>query len=243
MEGQVRYCELTFDASFLFARHGADEELKFTRSERALLLAFTRHPRTVLTRSQLLDAIAGTGSDTTDRSIDFLINRLRAKLRDSARAPALIATQYGEGYVWIADPVRSEAPPNAFLVIGPVSGLERLASKSLARRFLSFLQQDLDRRTGAGQRVALVEGWRPETGTLATSLRFSLDVSFYGSGDVLHVVTALREGQGRQVLSVQGLALDTLEVARAEADLLAGRLQAAMWQRLTPGNIGSGRSS
>ena len=61
MQGGVRYGELTFDPSFLFARHGADEELKFTRSERALLLAFTRHPRVVLTRNQLLDAIAGAG--------------------------------------------------------------------------------------------------------------------------------------------------------------------------------------
>lgn len=110
MTGSVRYGELTFDASFLFARHGANEELKFTRSERALLQAFTRRPRMVLTRNQLMDAIAGPGSSTTDRSIDFLINRLRAKLHDSARRPVLIATQYGEGYVWIADPVPVPVP-------------------------------------------------------------------------------------------------------------------------------------
>ena len=243
MEGHVRYGELTFDASFLFARHGADAELKFTRSERALLLAFTRHPRTVLTRNQLLDAIAGTGSDATDRRIDFLINRLRAKLRDPARAPALIATQYGEGYVWIADPVRSEAPIDAFLVIGPVSGLERLASKSVARRFLNALQQDLDRRTGAGQRVVLVEGWRPATGTHADSLRFSLDASFSGSDDILDVVTVLRDCPGQQVLSVERLALDGAEAGRTEADLLAGRLQVVIWQRLTPARFEPGRSS
>lgn len=237
MEAHVRYGELTFDASFLFARHGADEELKFTRSERALLLVFTRHPRTVLTRNQLLDAIAGTGSDATDRSIDFLINRLRAKLRDPARAPALIATQYGEGYVWIADPVRSDAPVNAFLVIGPVSGLERLASKSMARRFLNFLQQDLDRRTGVGQTIALVEGWRSGPGASAGGVRFSLDMSFYGAGEILHVATVLRDGPSRQILSAHRLAFNASEAARAEADLLAGRVQAAIWHRLTLGSL------
>jgi len=108
MEGEVRYGDLSFDPSFLFARHGAGREFRFTRSERALLQAFTRHPRTVLTRNQLLDAIAGSGSVGTDRSIDFLINRLRAKLGDSARSPTMIATQYGEGYVWIARPQRAE---------------------------------------------------------------------------------------------------------------------------------------
>lgn len=113
MEGEIRYGDLSFDPSFLFARHGAGAELRFTRSERALLQAFTRHPRKVMTRNQLLDAIAGRGSDATDRSIDFLINRLRAKLGDSARAPVLIATQYGEGYVWIANPVHPEPAPGA----------------------------------------------------------------------------------------------------------------------------------
>ena len=131
MEGEVRYGELSFDPSFLFARHGARAELRFTRSERALLLAFTRHPRTVLTRNQLLDAIAGSGSDATDRSIDFLINRLRAKLGDSARAPVLIATQYGEGYVWIADPVHAEPRPG-----GSSSSVPSRASRGWTHRGL-----------------------------------------------------------------------------------------------------------
>ncbi|MBN9059779.1 winged helix-turn-helix domain-containing protein [Kaistia sp. MMO-174] len=131
MEGEVRYGELSFDPSFLFARHGAGAELRFTRSERALLLAFTRHPRTVLTRNQLLDAIAGSGSDATDRSIDFLINRLRAKLGDSARAPVLIATQYGEGYVWIADPVHAEPRPG-----GSSSSVPSRASRGWPHRGL-----------------------------------------------------------------------------------------------------------
>lgn len=237
MEGEVRYGDLSFDASFLFARHDAGAELRFTRSERALLLAFTRHPRTVLTRNQLLDAIAGSGSDATDRSIDFLINRLRAKLGDSARAPVLIATRYGEGYVWIADPVRSDVPADAFVVIGPVSGLERLAKKELARLFLAFLQQGLDRRTGAGQAVVLAEGWRPDAAAPAAGIRFSLDVSFFGPDERLHVAAVLRDGPSRRILGTHRLELDGPEAARIEADGLAERLLAAIWQRLTRGTL------
>ncbi|MDR6952925.1 DNA-binding response OmpR family regulator [Ancylobacter sp. 3268] len=79
-------------------------KIHFTHSERAVLGALVGNARRVMSRSQLLDAIAGPGSDSTDRSIDFVINRLRAKLGDQARAPSFIATRYGEGYVWIAGP-------------------------------------------------------------------------------------------------------------------------------------------
>ena len=53
-----------------------------------------------------------------ERNIDFLVNRLRKRLGDNARKPRFIATQYGEGYVWLAAPVRQE-PLSAFLLIGP----------------------------------------------------------------------------------------------------------------------------
>ncbi|MDI7860980.1 winged helix-turn-helix domain-containing protein [Rhizobiaceae bacterium n13] len=97
----VRYGDLVFEESFVFARRG-EEELRFTRQERALLILFTRHPRQLLRRSQILDALNYVGSDSSDRNVDFLVNRLRQKLNDNARAPRFIATQYGEGYLWIA---------------------------------------------------------------------------------------------------------------------------------------------
>jgi len=50
---------------------------------------------------RLLDEVASE-SDISDRNIDFLVNRLRTKPGDSAKSPKYIATQYGEGYVWIA---------------------------------------------------------------------------------------------------------------------------------------------
>ena len=105
--GGLRYGDLIFEESLVFAHRG-DKVLRFTRQERALLEVFTRHPRQLLHRSQILDAISYTGSDSSDRTIDYLVNRVRAKLGDDARHPCFIATQYGEGYMWIA--IASDQP-------------------------------------------------------------------------------------------------------------------------------------
>jgi DNA-binding winged helix-turn-helix (wHTH) protein/tetratricopeptide (TPR) repeat protein len=236
MVGFVRYGDVTFDSTFLFARDRSQAELRFTRSERALLLLFTRHPRIVLSRNQLLDAVAGTGSDTTDRSIDFLINRLRAKLGDPARHPAMIATQYGEGYVWIADPVRSDTPVDAFLVIGPVHGLERLPPAGPARQFLEHVRHGLDQRTAADQAIVEIHDWRP--GAISAPARYSLDVSFYQATDALHCAVVLRDAPNRQILATDRLVFDGEPSARDAADALAGRIQAALWQQLTRRSIG-----
>ena len=53
----------------------------------------------VLSRDQLLDLSQGREADPLDRSIDVQISRLRQRLGDDPRAPALIKTVRGEGYV------------------------------------------------------------------------------------------------------------------------------------------------
>lgn len=75
--------------------------------EFALLAAFARHPRRVLTRDQLLDWTRGDDSAPVDRAIDVQLSRLRKKLGDDPRAPALIKTVRGDGYLFAAD-VRRE---------------------------------------------------------------------------------------------------------------------------------------
>src|ERR1700761_1226885 len=111
--------DLILDETCLFARRNG-ETIQFTRNERALLLAFSRNPHRLMTRSRLLDAVASPDSDASDRNIDFLVNRLRTKLGDSAKSPKYIATKYGEGYVWIAAP---SAVPVAAPRLAPVAGL------------------------------------------------------------------------------------------------------------------------
>lgn len=75
--------------------------------EFSLLAAFARHPRRVLSRDQLLDWTRGDDSAPVDRAIDVQLSRLRKKLGDDPRDPALIKTVRGDGYLFAAD-VRRE---------------------------------------------------------------------------------------------------------------------------------------
>lgn len=65
-----------------------------------LLLAFTEHPQHVLTREQLLDFARGPTHDAFDRSIDVQVSRLRHKLEDDPKSPAIIRTVRQGGYVF-----------------------------------------------------------------------------------------------------------------------------------------------
>ena len=72
-------------------------------AEYRLLEVLMTHPNRVLTRDQLMDLTRGKDADPFDRSIDLRVSRLRQKLGDDARAPALIKTLRGEGYVFAAE--------------------------------------------------------------------------------------------------------------------------------------------
>jgi two-component system OmpR family response regulator len=61
----------------------------------------------LLTRAELMDLMRGRELDPFDRSIDVRVSRLRQTLGDDARAPRIIKTVYGEGYV-IGVPVERE---------------------------------------------------------------------------------------------------------------------------------------
>ncbi len=63
-----------------------------------LLRLLTEHANRVLSRDQLMDALAGHDSDPTDRTIDVMISRLRRRLNDNAKSPSLIVTVRNEGY-------------------------------------------------------------------------------------------------------------------------------------------------
>lgn len=192
-----RYGELVFDETFGTARKGDAEEIVFTRAERLLLAALTTSPNRVLSRNQLLDAISGPGSDASDRNVDFIVNRLRGKLGDPARTPRFIATRYGEGYVWVAEPSEPVAP---LLVVGPVHGLGRAgALEPIARALLNELLAQFDAATSPGQEVRLDERYAPNAGSAPKS-SFSLEVSLYPSGGALHCALVLRRGQGGDVI-------------------------------------------
>ena len=71
-------------------------------SEFELLLALVERPQRVLTRDQLLDLSRGRAATSFDRSIDVLISRLRRKIEDDPKEPALIRTVRSGGYVFSA---------------------------------------------------------------------------------------------------------------------------------------------
>jgi two-component system OmpR family response regulator len=70
-----------------------------SHSEFRLLKVFLTHPNRPLSRDRLLDLTQGREAEPFDRSIDVLVGRLRRRLGDDAKAPALIKTLRGEGYL------------------------------------------------------------------------------------------------------------------------------------------------
>lgn len=76
-------------------------------AEFRLLKIFLERPNRILNRDQLLNLIHGRDADPFDRSIDLQISRLRQKLGEDAKAPALLKTVRNEGYV-LATPVTAE---------------------------------------------------------------------------------------------------------------------------------------
>jgi two-component system OmpR family response regulator len=68
-------------------------------AEYRLLKVFLDHANRVLSREQLLDLTLGKEADPFDRSIDVQISRLRQRLGDSAKEPAIIKTVRSEGYI------------------------------------------------------------------------------------------------------------------------------------------------
>ena len=68
-------------------------------AEYRLLLIFLQNPNAVLSRDQLSNFTFGHDADPLDRTIDMQVSRLRERLRDEAREPAIIKTVRGKGYV------------------------------------------------------------------------------------------------------------------------------------------------
>ncbi|MBF0143704.1 MAG: response regulator [Magnetococcales bacterium] len=93
----------------LFSPEG--ELVTLSGSEFQLLMIFVSHPNRVLSRDQLLDLSHGREIEPFDRTIDMQVSRLRRRLRDDPRNPALIKTVRSAGYVFSARVEHKAAPP------------------------------------------------------------------------------------------------------------------------------------
>jgi DNA-binding winged helix-turn-helix (wHTH) protein len=237
---------MILDETCLFARRNG-ETIQFTRNERALLLAFTRNPRRLMRRSALLDEIASSESGSSDRNIDFLVNRLRIKLGDSAKSPMYIATQYGEGYVWIASASpaasiaapSSAAPVDAFLVIVPALGAPEHRFSPQASFLVGQLRDMIAAGVGAGRKVVIVENGLP----VATDrLRYFLQVSFRAESGRLNCAVTLREMPSKRIVKAFGLPLDIANAASftSEAARVSTGVIGAVRQALADTSMGLG---
>jgi len=89
--------ELDTTTRYLTAPEGVVVPL--SGAEYGLLRVFLDHPNRVLSRDQLIDFAFGRDAERTDRSVDSQVSRLRQRLRDDAKEPALIKTVRAHGYV------------------------------------------------------------------------------------------------------------------------------------------------
>jgi DNA-binding response OmpR family regulator len=77
--------------------------LGLTTYEFKLLQALAEKAGRVLGREQLVDMVRGSSDEAFDRSIDVHISHLRAKLNDDSRAPKLLKTVRGVGYMLVGE--------------------------------------------------------------------------------------------------------------------------------------------
>ena len=100
----IRFAGWTFEleARNLLSPEGVVVALSGT--EYKLLRIFLAHPNRVLNRDQLIDLMLSRDASPFDRSIDVQVSRLRQRLGEGAKEPAIIKTVRGAGYV-LAVPV------------------------------------------------------------------------------------------------------------------------------------------
>lgn len=94
---------LAVDLEARHVRHDDEGEIELTGAEFDLLECFMRHPNRVLSRDQLMDWTRGRRSETSDRTIDVQLSRLRKKI-DTGREP-IFKTIRASGYMFCL-PVR-----------------------------------------------------------------------------------------------------------------------------------------
>ena len=99
--------DLTLDTSSREASRGG-RAIQLSTKEYQLLALFMRHPRQVLTRDAIMDAVWGYDYSGESNVLEVYVGYLRQKL-ESHREPRLIHTMRGTGYVLKSQPVAEKA--------------------------------------------------------------------------------------------------------------------------------------
>jgi hypothetical protein len=235
----VRYGAIDFAPDFRCGTNALGVAIKFTKPERLLLAKFSQNAGVILSRDRLLDAASGPGSDAIDRNVDFVINRLRRKLADSARSPTYIETRYGEGYVWIAGHIELVAKSSgAFLVIGPVRGLQYAGRFTYqAQSCAEQLRSLLERKMAKERRVVLDEDCPAAEKFIGEKPAFAVELNLLDVGDRLDCAAIVRAYATGQILralryTVAGGETGRQPSERKGVESSAEEIAAAIWDTL-----------
>ena len=95
-DGPITYADLTLDPSTREVHRG-ERPVELTKTEFALLEHLMRHPRQVLTRSQIFEAVWGYDFGPRSNSLEVYVGYLRRKTEEGGE-PRLIQTVRGVGY-------------------------------------------------------------------------------------------------------------------------------------------------
>lgn len=101
--GIIRFDRWRYDISRKEIEGSDNVAVRLSSGEHMVLLSLIEHAGTTLSRDQLLDLTKGREIQLFDRSIDNVISRLRRKIEVDASNPKIIRTEWGRGYVFVAD--------------------------------------------------------------------------------------------------------------------------------------------
>jgi two-component system, OmpR family, response regulator MprA len=93
---RLSYADLSLEPATREVRRG-DREMELTKTEFSLLELLLRHPKQVLSRSQIFEAVWGYDFGPTSNSLEVYIGYLRRKT-EAGGEPRLIHTVRGVGY-------------------------------------------------------------------------------------------------------------------------------------------------
>lgn len=93
----LRHADLVLDPVTREVRRGS-REIELSATEYALLEMFLQHPRQVLTRTTLYEAVWGYDFGPSSKSLDVYVGYLRRKTEEGGE-PRLLHTVRGVGYV------------------------------------------------------------------------------------------------------------------------------------------------
>ncbi len=99
---RLRFAGWTLDLASRELYSPDQVNVPLTAGEFDLLATFVEHPQRVLSREQLLDLTRGRDATPFDRSIDVQVGRLRRRIEADTKAPQLVKTVRGGGYIFAA---------------------------------------------------------------------------------------------------------------------------------------------